>query len=144
MSTVHTLSRSPSKRRERRHDHVENCVWAPTPVWYIMRRCPTEVYFSAVFKRNGRQPTAVQENVLKSHKLKFICLLCPAFVNSKHGANILFTVKEVIFLRKMCWVCEACHHSKEKNARGQGKGSWQGRCQCSSTGGSRAPCKKSR
>lgn len=68
---------------------------------YEMRRCSTEVAFSAVSKRNSRLPPAVKNEVLDSRRGALVSLFCSAYINKMRQANVFYTVEEVTFLKKV-------------------------------------------
>lgn len=121
-----SLSRMPPKRRDPRHCKFEDPVPKKMPLGYEVRRYPAEITVSAVFKRKGSLPPALQDKTLESGGSRPFSLLLSAFIKKKHRMNMFLTVGEINFLQEMAWIRRALQYAREREGEGQNEGSfWQ-------------------
>lgn len=116
------MSCSSPKRGESRYGQFENSAVEVMHVEYEMRRYPTEVNVSVVYKTKDRVPLAAQDEVLETGRSTPVSLLCSAFSNNNHHASMLFTAKEMKFLREIGWAREAFKYGREKQAESKDNG----------------------
>lgn len=111
-----------------------------------MRRCPSEVDLSAVYRRNSRLSPGFWGEVLESGKSTLVGFFRCAAINKRHPANVYFTVEEMNFPRHITWVREVLQYAGEQGTEGEDEGCFLGNSgfDIPAWAGSGHVCKKTR